>query len=221
VSMAIVSFPSEPSRTAAAPDAAAPQYPRLTDQQRQQFEDWYNVQPVVPVPIPRGTAKVVIVKFNDFQCPPCRQTYSEYKGILAKYTASGEVKFVLKHFPLESECNTQDLGHTAACESAAAYLMAEKTGTAEQLEQWLFANQGPPRLTPDQVRKAAADIGRISDFDAQYAGMLKQIRADVELGHQLGAESTPTFFINGHRIKGGLPPAAFEAAIELELKRAR
>jgi protein-disulfide isomerase len=32
--------------------------------------------------------------------------------------------------------------------------------------------------------------------------------------------STPTFFINGRRIRGGIPPQYFEAAIELELKRA-
>jgi protein-disulfide isomerase/uncharacterized membrane protein len=223
-SMAIVSFPHETTRrgaTGTTGQTPAPQHAPLTDGQRQQFEQWYDVQPVVPVPIDRGTAKVVIVKFNDFQCPPCRQTYYDYQGILAKYTASGAVKFVLKHFPLESECNTKDLGHTGACESAAAYLMAEKKGTGAKLEEWLFANQGPPTLSPQQVRRAAAEVGGIGDFDAQYAEALKHVRADVQLGDQLGAESTPTFFINGHRIKGGLPAAAFEAAIELELKRAR
>lgn len=220
-SMAIVSFPHGTGRAQATPQHAGPQYQPLTDGQRQQFEQWYDVQPIVPVPIDRGAAKVVIVKFNDFQCPPCRQTYYDYQGILAKYTASGDVKYVLKHFPLETECNTKDLGHLGACESAAAFLMAEKKGTAARLEQWLFANQGPPRLTPAQVRSAAAEVGGITDFDAQYHEVLKQVRADAELGNQLGAESTPTFFINGHRIRGGLPPAAFEAAIELELKRAR
>jgi protein-disulfide isomerase len=34
----------------------------------------------------------------------------------------------------------------------------------------------------------------------------------------LGVTSTPTFFINGRLLKGGLPTQYFEAALELELK---
>ena len=30
-------------------------------------------------------AAVVIVKFNDYQCPGCGQTYRDYKPVLAKY----------------------------------------------------------------------------------------------------------------------------------------
>ena len=47
--------------------------------------------------------------------------------------------------------------------------------------------------------------------------LLSEIKADAALGSSLGVKSTPTFFINGRRIAGGMPPAAFEAAIELEL----
>jgi protein-disulfide isomerase/uncharacterized membrane protein len=220
----VASFPHATGGAQAQGTAAqetAPAYPPLTPEQLTQFEAWYNVQPVVELPIDKGTAKVLIVKFNDYQCPPCRQTYNEYKGILAKYTPGGSVKYVVKHFPLELECNTLDAGHTAACEAAAAVIMAEKKGTAEKLEAWLFANQGPPHLTPNQVRQAAADVGRITDFDRQYPVVLNEVKADAALGSRLGVKSTPTFFINGRRIAGALPPAGFEAAIELELKRAR
>jgi uncharacterized membrane protein len=82
--------------------AAAPA-PGLTDQQRADFLKWYEVQPRVSVPIELGGAKVLVVKFNDYQCPPCRQSYMEYKPIIEKYKATGQLKFVLKHFPLERE----------------------------------------------------------------------------------------------------------------------
>ena len=49
--------------------------------------------------------------------------------------------------------------------------------------------------------------------------MLTEVKADAALGAPLGVKSTPTFFINGRRIPGGLPAAAFEAAIELEIRR--
>ena len=44
-------------------------------------------QPRVPLVIPADGAKVLIVKFNDFQCPACGQSYLQYKPILAKYDA--------------------------------------------------------------------------------------------------------------------------------------
>jgi protein-disulfide isomerase len=42
----------------------------------------------------------------------------------------------------------------------------------------------------------------------------------VALGRQLQVKSTPTFFINGVKIEGALPPQYFDQAIALELKRA-
>ena len=83
--------------------------------------------------------------------------------------------------------------------------MAEKKGTADKLEAWLFANQGPPHLAPNQVRKAAADMAGITDFDAQYQAVLTQVKADAALGARLGVKSTPTFFINGRRMRADCP----------------
>jgi protein-disulfide isomerase len=107
--------------------------------------------------------------------------------------------------------------HVAACEAAAAVVMARRKGTSDKLEEWLFANQ--PSLTAASIRQAAADVAGVPDFDAQYARALSEVKTDAGLGALLGAKSTPTFFINGRLIAGGLPPAAFELAIEQELKR--
>lgn len=218
--LALISvFPRESAASTELLAAAPPQYPPLTEQQRADFERWWDVQPKVDVPgVDRGSAKVLVVKFNDFQCPPCRATYNEYRGILAKYVPGGEVKFVLKHFPLDPECNPASVGHQAACEEAAAYVMAKAKGTSEKLEAWFFANQ--PTMTPELAKRGAAEVGGIKDFDAQYATALGTVKEDIKLGEQLKVHSTPTFFINGRQV-GGLTGQAFEAAIELELKRNR
>ena len=55
--------------------------------------------------MPAGDAKVLIVKFNDYQCPACKLTYESYKPLLQKYVATGQVKYVVKQYPLEPECN--------------------------------------------------------------------------------------------------------------------
>ena len=61
----------------------------------------------VEVPFANDGAKVLVVKFNDYQCPPCRQTYFAYEPILAKYKdRPKDVKYLLRHFPLDPQCNT-------------------------------------------------------------------------------------------------------------------
>ena len=220
-------FPREAHAQAAAPapaassasPAPAAQAPALTDQQKMDFLKWYEVQPRVSVPVDLEGAKVLVVKFNDYQCPPCRQSFLDYKPIIEKYRATGQLKFVLKHFPLERECNTavqSDL-HVASCEAAAAVVMAQSKGTADKLEEWFFANQ--QSLSPDKVKEGAASVAGIKDFDAQYARALTLVKTDAGLGALLGAKSTPTFVINGHVIAGALPVPYFEAAIQQEISR--
>jgi protein-disulfide isomerase len=62
------------------------------------------MQEKVDVPYPSDGAKVLVVKFNDYQCPPCKETYYGYEPILARYKPS-DVKYLMKHFPLNSGCN--------------------------------------------------------------------------------------------------------------------
>ena len=205
-------FPSE-SRMLAQESA----YPPLTDQQRAELEKWWAAQPKVDVPIPNDT-KVLVVKFSDYMCPACRQTYEWYKPVLGKYVVGGQVRYVVKHYPLEAECNPNaPSNHYASCEAAAAVIMARSKGTAQTLEQWFFSNQ--PSLTADTVKKAAREVGGIQDFDAQYAKVLGEIKADAGLGALLGVRGTPTFFINGRRLPGQTISAqSFDYLIELALK---
>ena len=217
-------FPREvhaaaPSAARAASSPQALQTPGLNDQQMLQFVQWYEAQPRVSVPIDAEGAKVLVVKFNDYQCPPCRQSYMDYKPVIEKYKGTGQLKFVLKHFPLEHECNAavQNDLHPASCEAAAAVVMAQSKGTADKLEEWFFANQAS--LSPDRVKEAAAQVAGVTDFAAQYDRALTLVRTDAGLGALLGAKSTPTFVINGRVISGALPLPYFEAAIERELTR--
>jgi protein-disulfide isomerase len=221
-------FPREASSAsiaaAAVEEATAQtsQTPELTATQRTDFERYYTGQPRLPLDVPAEGAKVLVVKFNDYQCPPCRATYMEYKNIFAKYqqTQPGAVRLVLKDFPLDMECNssiTTDL-HTAACEAAVAVRLAREHGRGEQLEEWIFENQ--PRLTPQLVREGAREVGQVTNFDARYQMTLEAVKADIAYGRQLGVTATPTFFINGVRISGGLPPVYFDQAIAYELAKA-
>jgi len=222
---AIIVFPEQHVAAAAGIETAgdaqtAPTAPTASTQQIQQFEQWLSQQPRVPVMAPSDGAAVVILKFNDYQCPGCGQTYRDYKPILAKWAkqAPGKIKFTAKDYPLERECNAfvpQDL-HSGACEAAVAVRLAREKGKAEAMEDWLYANQ--PAMNPDTVRKAAASIGGITDFEARYKTTLELVKADVAQGAQLKIGGTPTFFMSGMQLPG-LRGEFFDAAIAWELKR--
>ncbi len=206
-------------RDSAAAVAQEPAFPPLTDQQRADLEKWWKLQPKVDLPIPNDGAKVLIVKFSDYMCPACRQTYEFYKPVLGKYLSGGEVRYVVKHYPLEAECNpSAPNNHYASCEAAAAVVMARSKGTAQKLEQWIFSNQ--PTLTPETVKRAAREIGGIEDFDAQYQRALQEVKTDAGLGAMLKISQTPTFYINGRKLTGSTitPPQYFDYLIELALK---
>jgi len=213
-------FPRETVVTAA--DGTQTQTaPQPTAEQKSEFERWYGAQPRVPLIIPTDGAKVLVVKFNDFQCPACGQSYLQYKPIFAKYAAEnpGQVKLVLKDYPLNRDCN-DNIGqtlHPAACEAAVAVRLAPP-GKVEAMEEWLYTHQ--PEMTPPSVRQAAKDVAGVTDMQAKFAATLTAVKGDIALGKQLQVRSTPTFFINGVKIEGALPPQYFDQAIAFELKRA-
>lgn len=205
----------------AAPGAQAPTA-ALTDVQRAQFEQWWDAQPRVNLPFENNGAKVLIVEFTDFQCPFCRQKYIEIKPILDRYAGRPtEVTFLLKHWPINAACNqVRDTLHPSACEAAAAVVMGRRKGTFDKLVDWFFMHQA--EMSPATIRSAAVEVGKITDFDAQYARAIQEVKTDAALGSSLGVSSTPSFFVNGRRLPGGgLAPQYFEAVIELELRRAK
>ncbi len=213
-------FPRESVVTAAdGTQTQTPQQP--TKDQTSEFERWYSAQPRVPLIIPPDGAKVLVVKFNDFQCPACGQSYLQYKPIFAKYAAEkpGQVKLVLKDYPLNRDCN-DNIGqtlHPAACDAAVAVRLSP-AAKVESMEEWLYTHQ--PEMTPASVRQAAKNVAGVSDMDAKFAATIGSVKSDIALGRQLQVKSTPTFFINGVKIEGALPPQYFDQAIALELKRA-
>jgi len=214
---AVAFFPKEGTRPVA--DQQAP-----TAQAAQDFASAWAQQPRQQLGIPADGAKVVVVKFNDYQCPGCARTHEWYKPVLEKFQKShpGAVKYVVKDWPWHSSCNfnTGATMHAGACEAAAAVRMARDRGPAkvDEMETWLYANQ--PMMSPLTVREAAQKILGVADFDKEYAAKLPDIKRDIADGGALAIKSTPTLFINGVRIEALMPGPYFEMAIELELKKA-
>lgn len=226
---AVALFPREarPAAAAATGTAApgavdADGHPIAPAQVPAQFEAQWAAAPRENIGVSSDGAKVLIVKFNDYQCPACADAHRMYNGIIKALQEKhpGQIKSINMDYPLEPECNPnvgRDL-HPGACEAAASVRMARPLGKADEMEAWLYGNQGA--MTADTVRAAAQRIAGITDFNARYPEVIREVQRDIAAGGALRVGSTPTYFINGVRIAGQLIPAEwFQKAIELELAK--
>jgi len=218
-----VFFPQQQTVSAqAAEQEVQPPTETLDANQLAEWHQWLDRQMPVTDPsvLPAGPVKVLIVKFNDFQCPACRQAYYAYRGIFARYEKQypAAFKFENRDYPLESECGMGG-AHQFACEAAVAVRLAGEKGKGSELEEWLFNSQD--QFSRDHVKRGLQEVAGVSsdEYDRRYSQVATVIRAEAALGSKLGVNSTPTFFINGVRVPG-LRPAYFDAAIAYLLQKA-
>ena len=220
--LAVLPFLAEPAgpvppAASASSGAAAP--PRSADAESE-FVRFWNAQPRVDLPVPREGAQVLVLKFNDYQCPSCARSHFLYAPIFARYASShpGAVRQVSVDYPLDPECNEQTpfARHMGACEAAVAVRLARRGGRGDEMARWLYENQAT--MSRETVREGLAEVAGMTDFDAMYDTVLEEVRADIAMGPLIGIEATPTYVVNGVVINAALPPNILDAAIALELE---
>jgi uncharacterized membrane protein/protein-disulfide isomerase len=216
---AVAFFPTEEEAAAAAGSQTTS---TASGDVRENFAKAWAAQERKDLGIPLDGAKVIVVKFNDFECPTCRQYEQFYKPVLDKLATShpGAVKYVIKDFPWNRDCNFNSNGtipgHEAACDAAVAARVAKEKGKYDEMVDWIYANQGTSKAN---LRAAAQRILGPFDFDKEVGLKLPEIRRDVADGGALAVRGTPTYFVNGVQLPP-MRPEYFELALMLEIERA-
>jgi protein-disulfide isomerase len=105
--------------------------------------------------------------------------------------------------------------------AAQAFMAAARQNKAWEMHGKMFANQ--TALNAADLDRYAQEIGLNiprykKDFDDPK--LKDQIKADQTLAGSVGADGTPTFFINGRQLVGAEPFASFKAIIDDEIKKA-
>jgi protein-disulfide isomerase len=163
----------------------------------------------------KGSAKapVTIIKFEDFQCPFCKQVQPTFNELLSRY--NGKVRLVHKDLPLESI-------HPQARQAAEAARCAYEQGKFWEYHDKLYANS--PKASADDLKSYAKEVGlNVDSFDRCFVSRKYKtaVQQDLNEATQLGLTGTPTLFINGREISGNQPLEAFEAIIDEELARVK
>jgi protein-disulfide isomerase len=149
---------------------------------------------VRPYSISQGPANapVTIVEFFDPECETCRAMYPIVKQVMADF--DGRVRLVIRYMPLH-----QNSAYAAMLlEAARAQNKYWEYLEIVMLRQPEWANHAAPR--PDLLVTYAPAVGldaeqlRSAAADPDVRARIQQDQAD---GIGLGANRTPTFFING------------------------
>ena len=187
--------------------------------------------PVTPVFLPpdapiigNPNAPITIIKFFDFQCPACKMAANAVHPLLKRYP--NDIKFAFLNFPLTPECNAdprlkQNM-HEFACEAATVSVCANQQGKYAEAYEVLFENQ-----QNFQAGKIAdMFIEKVPGIDAaklkeciKLPSTIEKIKADSSIGVKMNVGVTPTFFINGKKLEGGLPTNLWIEIIERTLKK--
>jgi protein-disulfide isomerase/uncharacterized membrane protein len=186
--------------------------PMIVEELRQQTPEHFELTDA-PSKGP-ADAEVTIVEFGDFECPFCRKLWLGVEH----YAASGQrtVRVQFAHFPLDSACNRHvEKMHPMACNAAVAGECARRQAKFFELGEVMFAHQDA--LGREQLREHAATAGLdVAVFDKCMVdpSALEHVKQDIARAIELGIEATPTFFVNGYRVTGALPPQVLAGVIE-------
>jgi protein-disulfide isomerase len=167
-------------------------------------------------------AKITMVEFTDYQCPFCGRYFSDaYPSIKKDYIDTGKVKVIVHDQPLTIHPNSR-IGALAVRCAADQGLLGAKQKNYEYMHDALFGKQA------EWVNLSNADaIAKFGSYakdggmnDAQLMSCVKDekfgkaVDADIALATKVGANGTPTFFVNKQPVVGAQPYSAFKAEFD-------
>jgi len=167
-----------------------------------------------------ATAAVTVVKAFDFACPYCEQTSHVLGELVKQY--KGKLRVVYKNLVVHPDTAME--GHLASCAAA-----KQKKYVAFKDAFWTDAfgpykaSGGKDRvpMQSDNIMKIAAKVGldvKKLKVDMTAPDCRAVIDADMAELDKFKVDATPTFFINGKHVGGGLPKKDFETLIDAQLQ---
>ena len=175
------------------------------------YIEWrWRSSPKVEIPIrpddpalgPADAAHVAVV-FSDFECSHCAALHHDAAQLVRGFP--GKLRFVFKHFPMNSACNPQSRTlHHYACDAAEAAEAARTLDAAKAEDYRAALYSAADRLAERPYRQIATRVGLdVAAFEKALAGResAARISEDVELGRRLGITGSGQMFLDGRRLE--------------------
>jgi protein-disulfide isomerase len=158
-----------------------------------------------------ANAPVLIVGFDDLECPYCARMHAQlFPALMERY--KDQVHIVYRDFPLDIHPWAMRAAIDTNCVGAQNpvgywnlidYIHAHAAEMGGEEKSLAKANDMLDSLAKDEGKRQKLNA------DALNACLAKQddtaIKESVKLGETLGVDATPALFINGEKVEGALP----------------
>jgi protein-disulfide isomerase len=158
-------------------------------------------------------APVLIVGFDDLECPYCAKMHAElFPALMERY--KNQIHIVYRDFPLDQHPWAMRAAIDTNCVGAQSptgywnlvdYIHAHAGELGGDEKSLAKANEALDKLARDEGKRQNLNA------DSLNACIVKQddtaIKASMKVGEALGVEATPALFINGEKIEGAQPLA--------------
>jgi len=191
--------PASPPATVVAPDVTVP------------LDQLMASGPLPDIVQGSASAPVTIIEYASMTCSHCAAFHdSTWPELKSKYIDSGKAKFILREFPLDPL-------------ATAAFMLARCAGPEKRnlLIDQLFTQQKTWAFVDKPIAPLLAMVKTVGFTQADFEKCLRDpdLYEQVSQSREHAAEafnidSTPTFFINGHKLTGELTIVDFDKAIE-------
>ena len=154
-------------------------------------------------------ARVTLIEYGDFQCPACAYYFPMIRQLEGDFGDS--LRIVYRHFPLSS--------HKYAQISSRASEAAGKQGRFWEMHDKLYDTQETWSSSKNVEELFAGYAGELGLDVDQFKNDLnsdeikQKVGNDYDSGIKAGVNSTPSFFINGEKVKNSATYDEFKKLI--------
>src|SRR3974390_517439 len=164
-----------------------------------------------------ANAPVTITEFASMTCPHCAAFNEQvFPKIKSEYIDTGKIRYIFREFPLDIKAAAGSMLSRCIAKDDAGKYFAVTDMLFRQQNDWVVKN-----TTETLIRigkQAGLSQQQVEDCLKDQA-LLDKIAADQKYASEvLKVDSTPTFFVNGDRIKGEASLEEFEKRITPLLK---
>ncbi|MCK1473500.1 DsbA family protein [Bradyrhizobium sp. 197] len=162
-------------------------------------------------------AAVTITEYASMTCPHCAAFNEQvFPKIKSEYIDTGKVRYIFREFPLDIKAAAGSMLSRCIANGDASKYFAVTDMLFRQQNDWVVKNTTE---TLTRIGKQAGLTQQQVEACLKDQALLDKIAADQKYASDvLKVDSTPTFFINGEKIKGEITFEEFAKKINPLLK---
>ena len=189
----------------------------ISDALAQNATDVAKPQSLPDMALGPADAKVTIVEYASMTCPHCAAFNDQvFPKIKSEFIDTGKVRYVFREFPLDIKAAAGSMLSRCIANGDPNKYFAVTDLLFKSQNDWVMKNT-TESLT--RIGKQAGLTQQQVEECLKDQALLDKIAADQKYASEvLKVDSTPTFFVNGERIKGETSIEEFEKKINPLLK---